>query len=448
MLPNSPAATGTVQFQIDGGNVSAPVTLGASGTASLTRSTLGLATGQHTAIAVYSGDKTHYQSSASTPVNFTINNRVQSTTKMVVTPTTAVRGTFISVAAVVSPATAPTTTQTPTGTVQLVLDGVAYGVALPLSGGTATLPLVTDKLQVGVHTLSTYYAGDNTYNGSITNTISIKLLAPGLNPSNVTISGLPPQQITGTVLSFTASVSPTSPMPTGVYQIIVDSGYPGGPILLTGTSQQLSLDTTGLSLGDHTLSVFYSGDSYYASSTSAPQTFTVIAVPMGATFTLTPASTSLSQSRLGAANPVIALNLTAVNGFNAAVTLSCSTLPANTNCVFASPSLMVSGTQPMRDPLTIALDTGVKGKPLVAKNTALIPGITFAGLLCILFRRKGYRRIRSLAFLLLLTAGMIAMQGCGSGYAAGLTPTGTYAITVTATGGGVTQTATVNLTIF
>ena len=448
VLPNSPAPAGTVQFQIDGGDVSAPVALGGSNKASLTRSASGLSIGQHQGTAVYSGDTSHYRSSISMPVTFTVTGRLQSTTKMTVTPTTAVAGTFISVAATVVPTVITPASPALTGTVQLVLDGVAYGVPITLSGGAATLPLVTTNLQVGVHTLDTLYAGDLTYAHSLAGSITITILAAGLNGSNVAVSNLPAQVVTGTALPFTASVTPTSPTPTGVYQIILDSGYPGAPILLTGASQQLSLDTSSLSLGDHTLSVFYSGDSYYASATSAPQTFTVIAVPMGATFKLTPASTTLSQSRLGASNPVIVLNLTAVNGFSAAVILSCSNLPANTSCVFASPSLMVSGTQPLQDPLTIALDTGVQGKPLVASTTTLIPGITFAGLLCILFRRKGYRRIRALAFLLLLTAGMICMQGCGSGYAAGLSPTGTFAITVTATGGGVTQTATVNLTIF
>ena len=447
VLPNSPTPTGTVEFQIDGGN-KLQTQLGGSGTASYSRHTAGLAPGQHTARAVYSGDTTHYQSSASAPVTFTIEAALQSVTKIVATPATAVKGTFISVAATVSPATVLPASTTPTGTVQLVLDGVTYGLPLPLAGGMATLPLSTTNLQVGVHTLSAYYAGDSIYNYSYAGTTTITIVAAGLNASNVAVTNLPAQVISGSALPFTASVTPTSPAPTGVYQIILDSGFPGAPILLTGPSQQLSIDTTGLSLGDHTLTLFYSGDSYYSSATSTTQTFTVIALPVGATFTLTPASTTLSESRLGAINPIVALALTGVNGFNAAVGLSCSNLPANTNCVFASPSVNVSGTQAIPDRLTIALDTGVKGKPLVAKNTALVPGITFAGLLCILFRRKGYRRIRALAFLLLLTAGMICMQGCGSGYAAGLSPTGTFAITVTATGGGVTQTATVNLTIF
>ncbi len=446
--PNSPVPTGSIYFEIDGGSTGAPVPLSASGTASITLRSASYAGGQYQATAIYSGDTSNYRSSASAPVTFTISSRAFTVAKVVANPTTAVKGTFISIDATVFPATATPTSPTPTGTVQLVLDGAAYGVPFPLVQGVARLPLVTTNLQVGVHTISAYYAGDSIYYISSAKPITITILAAGLNGSNVAVSNLPAQVVTGTALPFTASVTPTNPTPTGVYQIILDSGYPGAPILLTGLSQQLSLDTSSLSLGDHTLSVFYSGDSYYASSTSAPQTFTVIAVPMGATFTLTPASTTLSQGRLGTSNPIVPLALTAVNGFNAAVTLSCSTLPANTNCVFASPSLTVSGTQPLQDQWTIALDTGVKGKPLVARTTTLIPGLTFAGLLCILFRRKGYRRIRALAFLLLLTAGMIAMQGCGSGYAAGLTPTGTYAITVTATGGGITQTATLNLTIF
>ena len=50
----------------------------------------------------------------------------------------------------------------PTGTVQFEVDGVAFGSPVSLNNGSATIDLLTG-LQVGIHTITAIYSGDQHY---------------------------------------------------------------------------------------------------------------------------------------------------------------------------------------------------------------------------------------------------------------------------------------------
>ncbi len=71
-------------------------------------------------------------------------------------------------------ATTPPTT--PTGTIQLFIDGAAVGSSLPLTSGAITIPLNTAALSSGAHSVSVAYSGDSTYASSRGN------LSPSLSP--------------------------------------------------------------------------------------------------------------------------------------------------------------------------------------------------------------------------------------------------------------------------
>jgi subtilase family serine protease len=58
------------------------------------------------------------------------------------------------------------TPPTPTGTIQFLVDNVAVGSPVTLSGGTATYTLTTSTLTSGGHIVSAAYFGDTTYGGS------------------------------------------------------------------------------------------------------------------------------------------------------------------------------------------------------------------------------------------------------------------------------------------
>ena len=72
---------------------------------------------------------------------------------------TSTYGQDVSVTAVVAPTT---TGPTPTGTVHFQVDGSFIGSAVTLVNGSATIDLLT-KLQVGTHTITAIYSGDDTY---------------------------------------------------------------------------------------------------------------------------------------------------------------------------------------------------------------------------------------------------------------------------------------------
>jgi hypothetical protein len=209
-----------------------------------------------------------------------------------------------------------------------------------------------------------------------------------------------------------------------------------------------------LPLGPHTVSVFYSGDNIYNFSTSATQTFTIV-IP---NFTLTPATFSDTVSNLDGNPSTYLLTLTPNTAFSFPVTLACSGLPANTACKFSPAGVTFSGMSPLTSVLTVDLDTGVpgvyasrvtpsRGSPSPRTNLLQLAGLLCLGLpLAFSVRRK--RRIRLAATFFVLGI-LTTLSGCGSGYKdlAGMTPTGTYAITITANSPYETHTSTLTLTV-
>ena len=152
------AATGTVQFTIDGSPVGGPVVLDATGRATLVTSTL--AVGSHTISAAYSGN-TNYTASVGAitrPVN-----KANSRTVVTTSGSPATFGTTVVFTATVS-AVAPGA-GIPTGTVQFRIDGANVGAPVVLNpSGQATY--ATSTLTVGLHTASAVYSGDAGFNTS------------------------------------------------------------------------------------------------------------------------------------------------------------------------------------------------------------------------------------------------------------------------------------------
>ncbi len=117
-------------------------------------------------------------------------------------------------------------TGTPTGTVQLLVDNVASGSAVALSGGAATLTYATTGLSSGVHVFSASYSGDTAFAGSkgsvsidITSTTTADFsftpsaqtvtVASGATASGITYTVTPISGFTGNV-SLSASTTATS----------------------------------------------------------------------------------------------------------------------------------------------------------------------------------------------------------------------------------------------
>ncbi len=153
------AAVGMVTFNIDGVAFGGPVSLDATGRATLVTSTF--AVGMHTVSASYGGSN-NYLPSNSANLTETV-NKAASRTVVTTSGTPAARGTTVVFTATVS-AVAPGAGAR-TGTVQFRIDGANAGAPVSLNiGGQASFAIRT--LAVGRHTVSAVYTGNANFNGS------------------------------------------------------------------------------------------------------------------------------------------------------------------------------------------------------------------------------------------------------------------------------------------
>ena len=151
--------TGTVTFS-ESGTTLGTGTLNSSGAATFSTSTL--AVGSDIITATYSGDATYASSSNTVTETITAAGTTATTTAVTASPSVAVYGQSVALAATVSPTSG---SGEPTGTVTFSEGSTTLGTAT-LESGTATLN--TSTLAVGSDTITASYSGDATYAGSST----------------------------------------------------------------------------------------------------------------------------------------------------------------------------------------------------------------------------------------------------------------------------------------
>ena len=193
--------------------------------------------------------------------------------------------TFTATVAAVAPGTG-----TPHGAVQFAVDGTAVGSAQNLASGVATYS--TSTLSATSHTVTAAYSdGTGDFGSSSANLIQTVNKAD----TTTTLSVSPPSPSDfGTSVTFTvtvAAVAPGSGTPTGTVQFAVD----GTPVTQPLVSGVATLSSTTLSLGPHTVSAIYQGDSNYNSSLPSNTINYAINSPTNVTLTLTaPAATPVT----------------------------------------------------------------------------------------------------------------------------------------------------------
>ncbi len=332
---------------------------------------------------------------------------------------------------------------------------------------------------------------------------------PTSNCATVTTSGLPTtgdNKCTQTTLVATVA-STTVGIPTGTVTFLVNgapldgtdanpiglnsSGVASFPLVFYVTTNGTLYTGSGgdgsLAPGTYTLSCVFTGPSgsNYAGSNCAPVQFTVL--PQVAAFTLVPRGCIASAlypggqftAELGSqcANPVFTNGVPTVatadgsttdatifllpsNTVSGTVTFACSGLPTNTACTFQPTSLTLTpGTAyapPVYTDVTFFTDvksTSAIAKPASSTTLAFMIGwpITLFSLIALLVlrRRNSVRGLSLLTLFVLMVGTALTFSGCaGPGnYTPSLTPAGTYPITITATGAGITSTTVVDLTI-
>lgn len=266
--------TGTVTFK-DGATALSTITL-SGGQARYTNSTLVL--GLHTLIAIYSGT-TGYNGSDSTasPLMQTV-NQAGTTTTVSSSANPSVLSQAVTFTATVN-AVAPGA-GTRTGTVQFAIDGAAWGSPVSLSAGKAVSSSIS-SLALGGHTVTASYSGDANFTASdntaspLTQTVNkpspVITFTSSKNPS---VSGDPVIWTTTLRSSTTGGATPT-----GTVQFRADGTNFAGLVTLAGGGASSSALAT-LAPGSHAISVVYSGDDNFNTSTSTNFTQTVNTSPV------------------------------------------------------------------------------------------------------------------------------------------------------------------------
>jgi hypothetical protein len=247
--------TGTVEFK-DGDTVLDTETLSAGG-ASFT--TWALAVAGHAITAVYSGDST-FTTSASPALTQTVNQDATTTT-LTSSANPTVFGQAVTFTATVS-AAAPGG-GAPSGAVTFSDGGAFLGTAsLQWSNGVAQATFTTSLLGAGSHTISAAYAGDGNFTGSCSSVMTQAVSRQPTTTTAVVPSANP--ALYGQVATFTAHVAASTPgsgAPGGTVQFQVDGGNLGAPVSLV--NGQASLTASNLSVGPHTVTAVYSGDTNF-----------------------------------------------------------------------------------------------------------------------------------------------------------------------------------------
>ena len=279
------------------------------GTSSASFTTSSLSGGTHliTAFAVGTPSGT----SLSDPIVQTVNGTTTTTSISAAPSPPTVFGQGVTFTAAVTADSS--SAGTPTGSVQFTDNGVNIGGSVTLTAGAASVS--SSGLTVGTHNIVAAYTSDSTTflgsSGTFSQEVDMDSTSTGLTSSaNPAVFGQP--------VVLTASVGALAPgagTPTGTVTFADGTTTLGGAFLSGGVA---SMTTSGLSVGGHNLTVSYSGDGNFNSS-SGTLTETVNKAPTAA---------SVGSS----ANPSV---------FGQAVTFSATICPLSPS---SNPNQLPSGT--------------------------------------------------------------------------------------------------------
>jgi hypothetical protein len=159
---------------------------------------------------------------------------------------------------------------TPTGSVDFYDGSVTPADLVDTETLSATIPdsatFTTSYLSVGVHTIYALYEGDGNFATSTTLSPASQTVNPLIATTTVVVTSGSPT-IVGQSVTFTATVSSDSGMPTGTATLYVDGSQASRPEALS--SGQASFSTSSLLLGSHTVMVQFNAGIPYASSSGA-----------------------------------------------------------------------------------------------------------------------------------------------------------------------------------
>lgn len=241
--------TGSIIFTVDG--TARPSVALSGGTASIALPSLSV--GSHTVTAAYSGAPT-FAASTGTLAGGQAVTAAATTVAVAASPSAGVFGTASTFTASVTSAAG-----VPSGNVIFTIDGVAQS-PIALAGGTASI--TSNALSAGNHTVSARYDGTTNFltsTGALSSAYVVARAAPSL-----TVSSSANPSVLGQSVQLTTNVTATSGTPTGTVTFTVDGNALPATTLSGGSA---SVTVPGLAVGDHTVSVRYSGDTSFLERT-------------------------------------------------------------------------------------------------------------------------------------------------------------------------------------
>ena len=253
--PGNGTPTGTVTFK-DGATSLATNNLTA-GSATYTSSTLSVTS--HSITAVYNGDS-NFTTNTSSALSQVV-NKSDTTATLTSSTNPTVFGQAVVFTATV--AAASPGVGTPSGTVTFK-DGATALSTNTLSGGQVNY--TNSTLAPGSHSLTAVYNGDGNFN---TNTSGVVTQTVGQASSTTSVASSANPSVFGQSVTFTATVSAVAPgagTPTG--SVIFQDG--GTPLVTNNLSSgQATFASSSLSVGSHSITAIYAGDSNFSGSDNA-----------------------------------------------------------------------------------------------------------------------------------------------------------------------------------
>jgi len=436
-------------FPLSGGSIAAATDLLPGGTYSVT--------------AHYGGDQT-YAPSDSAPVNITIFPEPSETTLSVLTlqsgsnenfvPFTA--GTYGSFIYLRADVVSHSGQGVPTGGVSF-LDGTNVLIGSPLnSEGNAATPQGYDYLVPGPHSISAEYSGDGSFNASTSSVANVTITQASTTLAVTSSSSNVANGASVTLTAVTATQSYGSP-PGGTVTFFSGSTQLGSSMLsggvntTNGTAQATaSVTTTQLPSGQDSITAQYSGDTNYTGSTSG-----AITVNVQPDFSFAAGSNSVTVS--AGQSGTVMMTVTGQTGYNGTINFgvsSCAGLPSKSGCGFNPASITGNGSTTLTVTTTAPQTAMVMPHhrlaylaSMLSLSGALLAGVFLVG--------EPRRRRWSTVLGLVVVGFLLILPGCGGGSAGGGsgggtipgTPKGAYTITVTATSGSLTHTASFQLIV-
>ncbi len=233
---------------------------------------------------------------------------------------------------------------TPTGTVDFYDGATDLGTVAVNPSGVATLSLSTLDVADSPHSITAVYSGDSNYGGS-TSTVDSQTVTQA--SSTTVLTSAPDPSVFGQSKTLTATVTavaPGSDTPTGSVEFFDGTTDLGPGTLSDGVA---TFTTSSLTVGAHSLTAVYGGDTNFTGGTSLVDTQAVNQAASTATLTSAPNPSVFGQSvtftaTVAAAEPGSGTPTGTVQFEEGSTVLGTGTLDGSGEATFSTSTLSVA----------------------------------------------------------------------------------------------------------